>query len=368
MRILYFTRDYTPHDHRFLTALVESEHEVYYLRLERRAHQLEDRPLPSKVNIIQWEGGHSPAKLKNALRLLKSLRKVVRNIDPDLIHAGPIQTVALLAALSGFRPIVAMSWGSDLLRDAERNQFYKWATKYVLNRSSVLIGDCDAVRKKANDFGFSDDRIITFPWGVDLQQFSPGKDDSIRARAGWKNEFVLLHTRSWEPVYGIDVLVQAFIAAAHQNPSLRMFLLGGGSLTGKVFAMFERAGMLDRVSFSGQVSYKDLPKYYRSADLYVSASHSDGSSVSLMEALASGIPALVSDIPGNREWVAPEENGWWFPDGDVNALAEAILRAADQRERLSDMGKAARAVAQQRADWNKNSIKLLQAYDLAMAN
>ena len=367
MRILYFTRDYTPHDHRFLSALAQTEHEVHYLRLERRAHQLEDRTLPPEVKIVRWEGGQSPAKLRDALRLLISLREVLRNVQPDVLHAGPIQTVGLLAALSGFRPIVTMSWGSDLLRDTERSRIYRWATKYVLDRSSVLVGDCDAVRHKANGFGVPDERIVTFPWGVDLQQFSPGENAVLRARAGWEDAFVLLHTRSWEPVYGIDILVRAFVAAAQENADLRIFLLGGGSLTGKVFSMFERASMLDRVSFSGQVSYKDLPGYYRAADLYVSASHSDGSSVSLMEALAIGLPALVSDIPGNREWVVPGEHGWWFPDGDAQALAQAILQAVDQREQLSGMGRATRILAEQRADWNKNFQQLLKAYEMALA-
>jgi glycosyltransferase involved in cell wall biosynthesis len=347
--------------------LAHTEHEIHYLRLERRAHQLEDRALPPEVKIVPWKGGHSTAKLKDAPRLLRSLREVLRNVQPDVLHAGPIQTVGLLAALSGFRPIVTMSWGSDLLRDAERNRLYRWITKYVLNRSSVLIGDCSAVRQKAKDFGVPEERIVTFPWGVDLQQFSPGKDGSLRARAGWEDAFVLLHTRSWEPVYGIDILVRAFIAAAQENAALRIFLLGGGSLTGKVFTMFERAGMLDRVSFSGQVSYKDLPGYYRAADLYVSASHSDGSSVSLMEALASGLPALVSDIPGNREWVVPGEHGWWFPDGDADALAQGILQAVDQRERLSVIGRAARNLAEQRANWNENFQHLLKAYEMALA-
>ena len=62
---------------------------------------------------------------------------------------------------------------------------------------------------------------------------------------------------------------------------------------------------------------------YRAADLYLSASHSDGSSVSLMEALGCGLPVLVSDIPGNREWVTDGEQGWLFPDGDDAAAVAA---------------------------------------------
>ncbi len=89
------------------------------------------------------------------------------------------------------------------------------------------------------------------------------------------------------------------------------------------------------------------------ADLYISPSHVDGSSVSLMEALACGIPCLVSDIPANKEWVTEGENGWLFPDGDADALAEKILSAIARRETLPEVGRSARQVAEQRADWKQ---------------
>ena len=76
----------------------------------------------------------------------------------------------------------------------------------------------------------------------------------------------------------------------------------------------------EKVFFGGHVPQIDLPGYYQAADLYISASHSDGSSVSLMEALASGLPVLVSDIPGNVEWVEPGRQGWLFKDSDVTSL------------------------------------------------
>ncbi len=92
-------------------------------------------------------------------------------------------------------------------------------------------------------------------------------------------------------------------------------------------------GVLDRVHFGGQVGQKDLPRWYHMADLYISPSHVDGSSVSLMEALASGLPCLVSDIPGNREWIEDGVNGWLFRDGDVDDLAEKIL-VCDQKPQV----------------------------------
>ena len=121
MRLLYFSRDYTTHDHRFLSALAKTEHEVYYLRLERRSHQLEDRPLPPGIEFVHWSGGGAPVNFKDGRRLLRDLKRVIRDIQPDLIQAGPLQRSALLVALAGFHPLVSMSWGYDLVHDAHRN-------------------------------------------------------------------------------------------------------------------------------------------------------------------------------------------------------------------------------------------------------
>ena len=100
------------------------------------------------------------------------------------------------------------------------------------------------------------------------------------------------------------------------------------------------------------------------ADLYVSSSHVDGSSVSLMEALACGLPCLVSDIPANKEWIFEGQNGWLFQDGNSEALAAKILAAIENRKSLPEIGHNARIVAEERADWKKNSQKLLQAYQI----
>jgi len=378
VRILYFTRDYTPHDHRFLTSLAESGQEVFFLRLERRGRQLEDRSLPPSVTQAAWRGGKSPFRWRDLPILLRSLRGVLRDIQPDILHAGPIQTAAFLAALTGFRPLVSMSWGSDLLVDADQSRWYRWVTRYTLRRSTVLAGDCEAVRSKAVSLGFPAQRIFTFPWGIDLSRYAPAwssvgtssaanmeQASSLRNRLGWQDHFVVLSLRSWEPVYGIDVLLNGFARAARENRDLRLLLLGGGSRAPLVHQVIQNNDLANRVHLAGQVSQTDLPAVYHAADLYVSASRSDGSSVSLMEALGCGLPVLVSDIPGNREWVEDGCQGWLFKDGDSSALAERLLAAAENRARLPQMGMAARRLAEERADWKKNFQTLLQAYEAA---
>jgi glycosyltransferase involved in cell wall biosynthesis len=381
MRVLYFSRSYNTHDLRFLKALAKTEHQISYLNLESRGQRYDDLAIPAKVDQIQWVGGRSHANLWNGGRYLGDLKRVIREVKPDLIQAGPLQTVAFLVALAGFQPLVSMSWGYDLLHDANRNALWRWATKYTLRHSAVMVGDCKTIRQKATAFGMPNERIITFPWGVDLERFKPSMDEThddeqikgykakesqLRYRLGWgDDDFVLLSTRPWEPLYGVEILVRAFSKVARDLPQLRLLMLGDGSQAVIISDLFQEEGVMDRVHFAGQVSQADLPDYYRAADLYISASHSDGTSISLLEAMACGRPVLVSDIPGNREWVVPGEQGWWFRDGEIESLAEAISTAVDERQRLPEMGKAAYQLARQRGDWKTNFPVLLKAYDLA---
>jgi glycosyltransferase involved in cell wall biosynthesis len=362
-RILYFSRDYTPHDHRFLAALSQTEHRVFYLRLEKRGHILESRPLPAEIESVPWAGGMEPARAADGLKLFNGLKQVIRQVKPDLIQAGPLQSAAFLVALSGFQPLVSASWGYDLLQDARRNRLYGWITRYVLKHSTVMVGDCETIRRAAMDFGMSQERIVTFPWGVDLEHFSPqlGLENPTR-----DDSFTLLSTRGWEDIYGIDVIARAFVHLAGEFPQLRLVMLANGSQATALHKTFERAGVAERVSMPGQVSQFDLPRYYRMADLYVSASHSDGTSISLLEALACGCPVVLSDIPGNREWVTPGEQGWLFPDGDALALAGRIRQAIQDRDGLSQMRGAARRLAESRADWRSNFKELLRAYQIAL--
>ncbi len=357
MRIIYFSLDYTPHDHRFLSALAETEHQVFYARLQRGPRQTEDRPLPAGVQPIRWAGGGRPFAWRDLPRLTLSLRAVLRRLQPDLIHAGPIQTCGLLATLTGFRPRLIMSWGFDLLEDCDRNAWWRWATRFVLRRASYFVSDSQVIRQRAVALGMDPARTAVFPWGVDLDHFAPPS-----AARGRSSGFTLFCNRAWEPRYGVDLLARAFVQAARQRPDLHLLLLSDGSQGRQIRQILEQGGVGDRVTFAGQISQTRLPRFYHMADLYLSPSHIDGSSVSLLEAMACGLPCLVSDIPTNREWIEDGLNGWLFPDGDAEALAAKLLQAAQDRRALRRLGRAARRTVEERADWKKSFQQLLEVY------
>jgi glycosyltransferase involved in cell wall biosynthesis len=363
MKVIYFSLDYTPHDHRFLAALSETGHQVYYVRLQRGRRQTEDRPVPSNIEQVLWEGGQDIFRWRDLPKYVMGLRRIVKRIRPDLIHAGPIQTCAFIAVLSGFRPILTMSWGFDLMKDVYRGRWWEFATRYTLKHSTCFTSDAMITRDKAVTFGMDPGKTVVFPWGVDLAHFTP---EPREKPIGRDKGFTLFCNRSWEPNYGVDVLARAFVRVAAERPDVSLMLLSGGSQAAVIRQTLIRGGVDDRVAFPGHVGNRELPRYYRMADLFISPSHVDGSSVSLMEALACGLPCLVSDIPSNKEWVREGENGWLFHDGDDYELATKILKAVENRKSLPEIGRQARATAEDRADWKKNFNKLLQAYEMTL--
>ena len=346
---------YSPHDHRFLSALAKTEHKVYFVQLEKANNDA----LPAEVELVDWAGSKRKFRWLDVPKYVRSLQKVINEIQPDILHVGPIQTVGLIGVLTGFCPLLMMSWGFDLMEDVYRNAWWDWVTKHVLRRSTFFISDAQVTRNKAVEYGMNSERTIIFPWGVDLEHFKP----SIVHRSP-SEELTLFCNRSWEPRYGVDVLARAFVLAAKRKSNLRLNLLAGGSQENVIREILEKGGVIDKVEFKGYIPQKDLPRYYNEADIYISPSHVDGSSVSLMEAMGCGLPCLISDIPANKEWVVEGENGWLFPDGDADALAEKILRAAEKHDTLNELGAASRRVAEARADWSKNFKKLLEAYEL----
>ena len=362
MRILYFTKKLTVHDRRFLLKLAHSGHETYLLLLEKDRQPPAELPTGVRtLGSLDAEPGGDPTRWAPAA---PALAKVLNQVRPSVVHAGPVQSCGYVATLAGARPLLVMSWGSDLLRDAERGSAWQEATRHALSHADMLMVDCDTLRARAREFApFEDARILQFPWGVDLSRF-PAAPGDWRARLGWERACIVLSTRAWEPGYGIEVLLEAVERAHSRHPLLRLVLAGEGSLAPKIEQYVQAHGLGAAVHRPGSIGERDMPGLFAAADLYLSCCPIDGASISLLEAMASERVVIVADAPGNREWVKPGENGWLVAATDADAFAAAIVRAAELDEGARrEIGKRNRTVCEARADWDRNFSKLLAAYE-----
>src|SRR5258706_2310719 len=255
MRIIYFSSGYTTHDHRFLKAISEGGHEVLYVRLEGNARQVESRPVPANVQQVLWKGGRGPFRWRNLLKLTLDFRRLTREIKPDLIHAGPIQTCAFISILSGFRPVLTMSWGFDLMEDIYKSKWMEWVTRYTLKRSTFFTSDAKVTRDKAVAYGMDPEKTVVFPWGVDLEHFNFQPFESETSKT-----FTLFCNRSWEARYGVDVLARAFFKMADQKENVDFVLLVGCSAGNELRPVFDNSGVTDPGTFRGPMSQRDFPR------------------------------------------------------------------------------------------------------------
>jgi glycosyltransferase involved in cell wall biosynthesis len=360
LKLLYFSRGYTTHDRRFLQAFVGSGFTVSCLRLLNE--RLDHRSLPDGVKCLNWVGEHLPLDgFSDYYHRFTDLRRILAELRPAAVVAGPVQTSAFLVALTNYSPLITMSWGSDLLVHATESLRMSERTRYTLKRSAGALGDCQAIREKIHAFTtMSDEEIVTFPWGIDLEQFTPDAPvSSLRQSLGWQRNPVLISTRTWEPLYSIDVLVKAFAMLRQRCPEARLILLGDGSQAQEIFRLISELQLDDFIHAPGRIGYESLPDYFRSADLYVSSALSDGTSISLLEAMACGLPVVVTNGFGNKEWVRPEDNGWLVTPGDPAAMARALEEALSEPLRLQKIKVSNIEMARAKADWSKNFPQLV---------
>jgi glycosyltransferase involved in cell wall biosynthesis len=376
LRILYLTDNNSVHNRRFLEKLVSAGHEVRFWNLTATNSTSSEAELPDtmrrKVRVITStqtvERGASPGEYR---RLLPQLRSILEEIKPSLVHAGPIPSTGYLAALTDFHPLLVMSWGSDLLLDADRNPEWQQATKLALQKADALFCDCNTVREKANRYrAFPDSQVVQFPWGVKPGVFSPkGPLPPSNKSKPLPGMTTFIYTRSYDPLYGTDILLEGFRKAQAVNPSLRLLLLGNGSQSETISSFIHAHGLAGAVLQIGPQPDAELPMWFRAADIYISCAKSDGTSISLLEAMATGLPVVVTDIPSNREWVTEPQNGWLATPGSADAVANKIQQAADlNSEERKEISERNQTVVAKRADWDKNFPSLFAMYDRLVNN
>lgn len=200
--------------------------------------------------------------------------------------------------------------------------------------------------------------ITIIPNGIDVNRFSPDVQP-IPIRRG--QEFLILFVGRMDPRKGAKYL---FAAIPHLEASLsdyRVVVVGSGWMK-KYYNAHIPVHLLRRVLFAGFASPEELPSYYRAADVYCSpATGNESFGIVLLEAMASGIPIVASDIDGYRHVITTGVEGFLVPPRYPRALAAALVMMAQDPERRSQMGRAGRATAQ-RYDWKLITNQVLDVY------
>jgi glycosyltransferase involved in cell wall biosynthesis len=284
----------------------------------------------------------SPRLLVTAARGLANLPRLLRAARqdaPDIVHAHGALSYGLLARLAG-RPYVLTPWGSDLLVHARESRILGRLARHIVSRAAICLYDGgDHMRQRLLELGAQPNRMGTFQFGVDIEIFAPARrSDDLRRELGAEPDgFLVISARNLAPIYDVGTLIRAAPLVLHEVPTARFLIGSDGPERGNLERLAAELGVADRVRFMGRMPPERLCRYFASADAYVSTSLSDaGIASSTAEAMACGVPAVITDFGDNGSWVRDGENGFLFALKDAEALAGrlvALARSPELRER-----------------------------------
>jgi glycosyltransferase involved in cell wall biosynthesis len=290
-----------------------------------RVH-LHGAPLMSKLSLIH------PA----------ALAKAIRTLQPSLVHthSGTWYKVARAAKLAGGLPLVYTDHG--------RPNRDPWATTLLHRRAARLTHRIIAVSHALrNDLvgrlGLHPDRVDVVPNGIDLARLDAAGAAvrPVTAEPRGAGENVVFGTLGrLEAVKGIDVLLAAFAQWPVDGPRATLVIGGDGSEKRALEELTRQLGVQDRVRFSGWIDQPAL--FYRGIDVFVLPSYSEGTSISLLEAMAHRRPTIATDVGGNRAVLGERLAEWLVPSGNPAALAATmatLARSADLRRAIGEIAR-----------------------------
>lgn len=371
MKILYLSEILGPHDYRFLKRIIERGLSVTLLTYRQ---SLEQAGLEAKYYDVRSIAGlkiiHRPGLASNSalsfLRKRFDIMSVIRSENPDVIHAGWIQTSGFLAALSGFHPYIMMPWGSDIIHFSKNSIRNRIASRFAISNADMITVDCEYEKRiLTDDFKYPSEKIIVMPWDTDIEVFNKGNYDlALKDKLGLTGKKVMLMMRIFRPEYGIEDFIRALPMVKASNPDARALMLGYGPIEDRLRDLAESLGVMDYIVWTGYVPQREVVKYINISDIYVSTSLRDGSSSSLLESMSCGLPAVVSDIPGNIEWIKDGVNGLVVRKGDARSIADGLNRLLKDEALLKKMSMNNIQKVRDNADFSKNIEKLFKAYYL----
>ena len=291
---------------------------------------------------------------------LRSLRRLLREFRPDLVHAHwmPLATLAMMA---GARPLVAQAWGSDVYLAGRRHRF---ELRVTLRRTALAMADSADLLERLEHLGPKSLRTMLVNWGVDLAAFRVPTDAeraALKAELGLAPGPVILSPRGLKDIYNPDVVVAAFARVRVAAPEAQLVLKHGG-----VEELLEPAWRdTPGIKVVGHVESDEMVDLFRAADVTVSIPKSDSSPRSVWEAMAAGSATVLSDLAWTRELIEDGRHALLVPPTE-DAVATAVGRLLAEPNLRPAITAQARELVQRRRDQDVELGRIEACYrDLA---
>jgi glycosyltransferase involved in cell wall biosynthesis len=335
--------------HKLATALIARGHRVTIVSTRPRGQPAVDDVEGVTVRRL-FSFGNLPGVWRLAPYAFSALlvRELMRG-DQQIVHAHQAfhaAWAAVLARRRGGAPVIVKVATAGVFGDLAQMRA-RTATlplgsaqmlRTILDGADMFVAISGAVADELAAAGVEAARIARIPNGVAIPQpLTPEKRARLRAELGVGDEPVVLYVGRSEPQKGVDLVARAWPTVAVARPDARLWLLGHEV---ERVPEVQRIAAVPRVEIRGRV--RDVSRHLAAADLLVLPSRGEGLSNAVLEAMAAGLPCLVSDLPANRELVDDGRLGFLTPGEDADALGTAIVAALADRPRALALAALAR--------------------------
>lgn len=299
------------------------------------------------------------------LSQLWSTWKLVRHLQPDIIHAHwliPQGLIAALLNLFGNRPppYLVTSHGADLF--ALQAYPFQILKRFVASRASALTVVSEAMRKELLHLGVDEGKIQVQPMGVDLhQRFTPAP--SIP-----RSQDTILFVGRLVEKKGVTHLLHAMPEIISGHPSAHLDIVGFGPDATALKNQVKRLDLQDRIRFLGAVGQSELPDIYRKAAVmvapFVPAQSGDveGLGLVVIEALGCCCPVIVGDVPAVHDLLSPD-SGWIVPAQDNTKLASAVLSVLQNQQHAQAKTKLVRTTLLEKFSWKSVADRYIRTIE-----
>jgi glycosyltransferase involved in cell wall biosynthesis len=296
-------------------------------------------------------------------------RRLARRCQILHAHWIPSGLIALASSPFGRRPPVVVSvWGSDL--SLARHPLLGRLTIAALRHASAIVAISETMKRELLALGLPEEKVVVVPTAISPMPPTVGSREDVRRALGLPpDRLLVLYLGRLEPVKGLGHLVEAAGLVLAEVPKAAFVLVGGGHLRPELESAVRAKGMTADFFFAGDVRHDEVGRWLSAADLFVMPSLSEGVPHALLEALASGLPAVASAVGGVPEFVRDDVNGYLVAPADPAALAQRVVLLLRDPEKRSAFGDASRKlIEQRRLTWDRFAADVSAVYERALSS
>jgi glycosyltransferase involved in cell wall biosynthesis len=267
---------------------------------------------------------------------------IFNNIDALLV--GELNhTLHLISKIT--LPKIGVSWARDIKEITSHSNSMILQNLLILD---LILVDCEYHRINLINLGIDPKKIIKFPYGVDFSEYK------FVQKKKYTEKIVIYSNRAWEPGYGQETLLRTFRGIALTDKDITLRMAGEGTTKSNLLREFKELSQSGRLVNLGNVTQEGNIKELIESDIFISASESDGISVSILESMAIGTPVISCDIPTNREIIKHGVNGLLFRENDSNNLRNLIDTLIMSQKLRLNLAIKSRQFIDLNADWIGN--------------